>query len=74
LTKALPRGDTLVCRETFLRAARFTIGLVVPGENNARARRRARREVIYCVLESFGFVTSTRGDEPWPAAKAESQP
>jgi transposase InsO family protein len=73
LDERLPRGDTLVCRERFMRAARFTIELAVHGEENARARRRARREAIFCTLESFGLVARTRGGVPWPAAKRESQ-
>ena len=69
----LPRGDTLVCRESFMRAARITIELAVHDAESARARRRARREAVYCTLEGFGLVARTRGGVPWPATKAESE-
>lgn len=73
LDRTRPRAETLVSREDFLRVARFTIDLAVHDASNARARRRARREAIYCTLETFGLVTRTRGGVPWTAQKAESE-
>ena len=73
LDRTGPRAETLVSREDFLRVARFTIELALHDASNARARRRARREAIYCTLETFGLVTRTRGGVPWPAPKVESE-
>jgi transposase InsO family protein len=72
LDAALPRGEDLACRESFLRAVSRNVELAVQSAQGARARRQARREAILCTLESFGLATRTRGGRPWTATKAES--
>jgi hypothetical protein len=43
----------------------------VQGIDDARARRRAEREAVFCTFEQFGLVTRTRGRRPASCSKGE---
>jgi transposase InsO family protein len=73
LDAALPRGDHLICRESFLRTVRRNIDLAVAAAQSTRARRLARRRAILCTLESYGLIQQTRGGRPWSSPISESQ-
>ena len=74
LDAALPRGDDLVSRESFIRTVRRNVELAVAAAPNGRARRCARRNAIVCTLELFGLVRRTRGGRPWSQPISETQP
>jgi hypothetical protein len=71
LDRILPRGDDLVRRESFHRAALENVALAVHDTTSRRARRAAQREAILCTMEDFGLLRRTRGRWPQPGAKAE---
>jgi hypothetical protein len=71
LDRMLPRAEDLVDRARFYETACAAIEKAVQGIEDARARRRAEREAVWCTLEQFGLVTRTRGRRPAPCSKAE---
>jgi hypothetical protein len=73
LDAALPRGDHLVSRESFLRTVRRNIDLALAAAHSTRARRHARRRAILRSLESYGLIQQTRGGRPWSSPISESQ-
>ena len=58
-------------RARFYAQCREAVCNAVRGVRNKRARRRAEREAIWCVLEEHGLVIRRRGTEPWPSPKAD---
>lgn len=71
LDRILPRAEDLVDRARFYDTVCAAIERAVQGIENARARRRAEREAVWCTLEQFGLVTRTRGRRPAACSKAE---
>jgi hypothetical protein len=58
-------------RARFYTKCREAVYNAVRGVRNKRARRRAEREAIWCVLEEHGLVIRKRGSAPWPSPKAD---
>lgn len=58
-------------RARFYAECREAVCNAVRGVGNKRARRRAEREAIWCVLEEHGLVIRKRGSAPWPSPKAD---
>ena len=71
LDKIAPRAEDQVCRARFYAEACEELRRVALAPLNARARRKAEREVIWCALQKSGLVTRTRGGCLVPALKGE---
>ena len=71
LDRIAPEAEDRVRRARFYRDVSEELERVVLAPENARARRKLEREVIWCALERHGLVTRTRGGCPIPTVKAE---
>ena len=60
-----------VCRARFYAACCCAKKDAVRGVRRKRARRRAEREAVWCVLEEHGLVIRRRGSAPWPSPKTD---
>lgn len=71
LDKIAPRADACVRRARFYEDVSSELERVRVAHVDARERRRAEREAIWCALERNGLVTRTRGGGAVQAFKAE---
>jgi len=71
LDRFAPRADDLVCRARFYSEVCEELRRVALAPQNARARRKAEREVVWSALQKYGLVTRTRGGCLVPTLKGE---
>jgi hypothetical protein len=71
LDRIAPRADDRVRRDRFYAEVCEELRRVALAPKNARARRKAEREVVWSALEKYGMAYRTRGGCPIPTLKGE---
>ena len=59
LDRSAPRADDLSCRARFYADTRAALERIALEDIKPRARRRAEREAIFCMLEKHGLLDRT---------------